>query len=123
MFTITAKCENGHEQNISTSCLDGEWAKQLAGLMDGTSPAYKFNPLTPGTTIGKCATCGAQFHCEVTEEKPLMTSHRFGSVGDAERMGHDAPLPGDGWVSEEEQYDRHMHTSLHRIDLDPDKVN
>lgn len=43
---------------------------------------------------------------EVTEQKsqkPLMTSYRFGSVGDAQHMGQDAPLPGDGWVREKDR--------------------
>ena len=38
-----------------------------------------------------------------TEHKPLMTDYSYGGVGDAQRPGHDAPLPGDGWVREKDR--------------------
>jgi len=41
-------------------------AQQLAGLLDGTSPLYRYPPRThplPGSTIGRCGICGAWLTC------------------------------------------------------------
>jgi hypothetical protein len=67
-YIITARCENGHSQEIK---IDGElgleWAKGQAGLLDGTSPMYLHSPIGTDSVIGKCGLCRTQIRCEVTE--------------------------------------------------------
>jgi hypothetical protein len=53
-------CEIGHTQRIVTPDLPRQAATQLAGLLDGTSPFYKYPPRefpVPASTIGKCGLC------------------------------------------------------------------
>lgn len=69
MITIIARCE-GDCRKIQTIEVRGQTlveAKTIAGLMDGTSPVYVFKP-GKDSEIGKCASCGGQFKCEVVQE-------------------------------------------------------
>jgi hypothetical protein len=56
---------------IDAACLPPEflglnYAKVLAGLLDGSSPFYIYPP-GPGSPIGKCGVCGGKLKCEVEE--------------------------------------------------------
>jgi hypothetical protein len=67
---ITAVCESSpsHIQKLTIDEKLGKaYAKQLAGLLDGTSPMYLYPP-GPESVIGKCGICKAQIKCNVTEE-------------------------------------------------------
>jgi hypothetical protein len=62
---LRLRCDQGHEQAIG---LDPTYsrpaAELLAGILDGTSPAYLMPPRAmPGSMIGRCAwpDCGALF--------------------------------------------------------------
>lgn len=76
-YVITAKCENGHEQNITISGdLGRQWADAQAGLLDGTSGMYLYPPIGTDSVIGKCGICKAQIECSVTESYPDMEDQR-----------------------------------------------
>jgi len=63
---ITSTCEQGHRQVLVTPDMGEAEAQQLAGLLDGTSPLYRYPPRThplPGSTIGRCGICGAWLTC------------------------------------------------------------
>ena len=70
---IRATCEQGHRQDIFTPDMGKAEAEQYAGLLDGTSPLFKY-PLRaypdvardagmPGPHIGRCGLCGAWLNC------------------------------------------------------------
>lgn len=72
-YTITARCEQGHSQEIRVDgSLGLEWAKGQAGLPDGSSPMYLRSPIGTDSVIGKCGICRAQIQCEVTEALPSL---------------------------------------------------
>lgn len=63
---ILMRCPRGHEQRLFTPDHTLEEATWLAGLLDGTSPAFVTSPrdcLAQGGLIGRCATCGELFTC------------------------------------------------------------
>ena len=65
-------CEQGHRQAIKVDPdLGEEWARGLAGLMDGTSPMYLYPP-GANSPIGKCGICGTPITATVLgyEGKP-----------------------------------------------------
>jgi hypothetical protein len=75
MFVMTATCKKGHHQVVLYDEHFGrDWVETQAGLIDGSSPLYKFKPGAE-STIGKCAwmdqegaqACGAQIKCEVND--------------------------------------------------------
>lgn len=66
-YLIEIECEKGHKQVLQVvGELGSEWAENYAGLLDGTSPWYRFPP-GDDSVIGKCGICGSKIHCEVTE--------------------------------------------------------
>lgn len=70
-FLITAKCGNGHSEEIRVEeSLGPEWVKNLAGLLDGTSPFYVHSPIGTDSVIGKCGICLAQLECTITNSEP-----------------------------------------------------
>ena len=66
-FVLTAKCENGHEQQMFVDGMLGlKWVEEQAALIDGTSSMYLVNPVDdPQSIIGKCGICQARFSCKV----------------------------------------------------------
>lgn len=67
-YIITAKCRNGHTQELFVDGMLGiDWVKEQADLIDGTSSLYLVKPADdPESIIGKCGICKAQFFCNVT---------------------------------------------------------
>ena len=66
---IEATCANGHRQVLQIAGELGlEYARGLAGLLDGTSDLYRFPP-DEKSVIGKCGICGSQIECVVSEGK------------------------------------------------------
>ena len=67
-YVITARCTNGHEQQLFVDGMLGyEWVKEHADLIDGTSSLYLAKPSEdPESMIGKCGICRARFYCNVT---------------------------------------------------------
>lgn len=59
---IEITCQNGHQQTIRTSGMEEAQISLLAGLLDGTSPAYVYPP-GPDSPIGKCGICHSQLKC------------------------------------------------------------
>ena len=69
-YRIVATCENGHSQALVVEVPDAEFARGLAGLLDGTSVKYKFPPANdPESPIGKChwPGCRRPFTCTVED--------------------------------------------------------
>ncbi len=69
---IEVCCEKGHRQVIKVdSSLGEEWARNLAGLLDGTSPMYVYPP-GEDSPIGKCGVCGTPITATIlgNEGKP-----------------------------------------------------
>jgi hypothetical protein len=71
---ILIRCENGHDQIIRAEG-PREYVENLAKLMDGTHPMYRFPPRqypTSGSSIGRCGMpdCGAWISCSVSAEPP-----------------------------------------------------
>jgi hypothetical protein len=71
---VTAVCDAGHSQALEINGMSLEWAKEWAGLMDGTSRFYQRSPVgDPDSLIGKCGICRAPIKCSVkvdsTEER------------------------------------------------------
>lgn len=71
---IILKCEKGHKQHLTIIGMGIEYAKDYAGLLDGTSrffmrPIDKTLPpsQTPHSHIGKCGVCGAWITATVEE--------------------------------------------------------
>lgn len=75
---LVCRCSAGHERVIRVRGMSLEWAKQWAGLMDGTSPLYVRPPTEDEqTAIGRCLMpanhprglaeqlCRARIRCEV----------------------------------------------------------
>lgn len=71
---ITMRCLGGHEQTIDLPGENQVVALALAGLMDGTSPAYKHPPQDEVTQIGRC-------------QWPVLTRGLFGRMRDAVPCG------------------------------------
>lgn len=75
IYTIVARCENGHSQAIEVDgSLGVDWANGLAGLLDGSSPMY-IHPPDPGSlsVVGRCGICRTQIKCVVTDSAPAPT--------------------------------------------------
>lgn len=68
-IVLTAICEEGHAQSLQIGQgMSLEWAKELAGLMDGTSSFYQRSPRgDESSLIGKCGICGSQINCKVEQ--------------------------------------------------------
>lgn len=70
VFEITVRCSSQptkHAKKIRVDAQVGRaYVDTLAGLLDGSSPFYIYKP-GPNSTIGKCATCGAEITAEVQE--------------------------------------------------------
>jgi len=63
---IASTCEQGHRQVLLTPDMEAAEARELAGLLDGTSALYIAPPRThpiPGSTLGRCGLCGAWITC------------------------------------------------------------
>lgn len=67
-YIIKAVCPNGHVQQIAFDGFTRADVERTAGLMDGSSELYVFPP-GPDSLIGKCASCGESFFCEVIESE------------------------------------------------------
>lgn len=66
---VTAVCDAGHSQTLQVNGMSLEWAKEWAGLMDGTSHFYQRSPVGDAQSlIGKCGICGSQINCKVEQE-------------------------------------------------------
>lgn len=62
---VTVTCEAGHSQPLKLDSSFGEdYARSFAGLLDGSSPMYKFPP-GPESVIGKCGICGKRVKATV----------------------------------------------------------
>jgi len=67
-FRVDIVCFAGHLQSITVEGMPREWVDGWAGLLDGTSPLYKFPPCDdPNSAIGKCSLCGMQVQATVVE--------------------------------------------------------
>ncbi len=66
-YTITARCANGHTQELVFDGLGLAYTEQQAKLIDGTSSMYVHSPIGTDSVIGKCGICGAQIQCSVSE--------------------------------------------------------
>lgn len=64
---IEFTCKEGHQQVITYTGMQREFAESVAKLMDGSSPLYVFPP-GPESSIGKCGICGAQLTSRVLDE-------------------------------------------------------
>lgn len=64
---IEFTCKAGHQQIITYTGMQREFAESVAKLTDGSSPLYKFPP-GPESSIGKCGICGAQLTSRVIDE-------------------------------------------------------
>lgn len=74
LVQIILKCEKGHTQQLNIIGMGMEYAKDYAGLLDGTSrffvhPIDKTRPPseTPYSHVGKCGICGAWITTTVEE--------------------------------------------------------
>jgi hypothetical protein len=67
MFLLTAACELGHVEKLTFNGMSREYVELQAGLLDGTCPAYVKSPIGTNSSIGKCATCGSQISCTVSD--------------------------------------------------------
>jgi hypothetical protein len=50
---VRAECSAGHIQEFTFIGMDRDFVEGLCGLMDGSSPMYKYPP-GPESMIGKC---------------------------------------------------------------------
>lgn len=72
-FTIECRCHNNHHQTLKVELSLGiEYARNLAGLLDGTSPMYLVPP-GESSLLGKCGICGSSITATVID-------HREGGV-------------------------------------------
>ncbi len=69
-YKVTMSCENGHSHSITFEGESRDWVESWAGLMDGTSPFYKFSPIGTDSIIGKCGICRAQLRSVVESVAP-----------------------------------------------------
>ena len=66
-LVIRLKCASGHVQILRLSDnASVEWAKSLAGMLDGTSSHYKHVP-SDIWAIGKCGVCGGTVVATIQE--------------------------------------------------------
>lgn len=63
--SIRVICDGGHVQVLTLCDVTQEYAENLAGLMDGTSPMYVYSPINTDSIIGKCGICRAKIKCDV----------------------------------------------------------
>ena len=75
---ILIRCADGHEQRLYLSDYDAARARQLAKLLDGTSPLFvsppRNNPI-PGSLLGRCHICCSWLTCTLfgyTEPRDTM---------------------------------------------------
>jgi hypothetical protein len=69
---IVVRCQQdeNHAKTVRFPASFGmENVQTFAGLLDGSSPFYKFPP-GAGSPIGKCAICGGKLHCLIKEINP-----------------------------------------------------
>lgn len=67
---VTAVCDAGHSQTLQIDGMSLEWAKEWAGLMDGTSHFYQRSPVGDAQSlIGKCGICRAPIKCSVKVDR------------------------------------------------------
>lgn len=71
-FIIEVVCEAdaSHHAQLRVEGVSREYAKRLAGIMDGTSEFYLYRPRdnpTPSSNLARCEICGAWFHATVKE--------------------------------------------------------
>jgi hypothetical protein len=70
MYRVLIQCDNipEHRQEIHYDAPSLEDAQRYAGLLDGSSPLYKYPPREdPDAQIGRCGLCGSLFTCTVQE--------------------------------------------------------
>jgi hypothetical protein len=74
-YVITARCTNGHEQNLFVDGMLGlKWVEEQADILDGTSSLYLKKPAEdPESIVGKCGICKAPFICNVTASQRGLT--------------------------------------------------
>ena len=69
LYEIVVRCKAQplkHAKVLRITGKDEEYAKTLAGLLDGTSHLYVYKP-GPDSPIGKCGVCGSALGCDVRE--------------------------------------------------------
>jgi hypothetical protein len=65
-YLITATCDTGHRQSVTTEGLSLTEAETAAGLIDGSSIFYRIRPRDGDERIiGRCSVCGKPFRCKV----------------------------------------------------------
>lgn len=68
---IHLTCTSGHKQDIFIEGLGLEWARGMAGLLDGSSDMFIHDPRIDRTSnIGRCGTCRAQVTAVVESSLP-----------------------------------------------------
>jgi hypothetical protein len=72
-FHVAIHCSNCDKTDyVVLSGVTRDMVEMYCGLIDGTSPMYKFPPTQHSSTqIGKCLTCKQMFRARIVEEKDL----------------------------------------------------
>ena len=73
---VVCEADPGHRWEIPLEGFSREYAEQLAGIMDGTSPFYISPPReTPvdGSMMARCEVCGGWFRATVYEAQWIVS--------------------------------------------------